>query len=149
MIPLKDQEIIKQKFAQELSGTVKIDYFTVRDVGLEVPGQRPCATCKPTAEMLQELAGLSDLISLRVHILDEALEERKRFGIEMVPATVLRGTNGTFVVFYGLPSGTEFPAFIESLVDISRQEVTLSQESVDALRRLSTNVTLRVFVTPT
>jgi alkyl hydroperoxide reductase subunit AhpF len=149
VIPLRDQEILKQKFGQELAGPVKIDFFTVRETGLEVPGQRPCATCKPTGEMLRELAGLSDLISLEVHILDEAPEERQRFGIQWAPAAVLRGAGGAFAVFYGLPSGTEFPAFIESIVDFSRQEVTLSQESVDALRRLASNVTLRVFVTPT
>ncbi len=149
MIPLKDQELLKQKFAQELTGPVKIDYFTVREVGLEVPGQRPCATCKPTGEMLRELAALSDLISLQVHILDEAREERERFGIQRVPATVLRGADSTFVIFYGLPSGTEFPAFIESIVDISRLEVSLSQQSIDALRGLANDVTLRVFVTPT
>ncbi len=149
MIPLKDQELLKRKFAQELTGPVKIDYFTVRETGLEVPGQRPCATCKPTGELLRELAGLSDLISLQVHILDEAREERLRFGVQWAPATVLRGAGNAFVIFYGLPSGTEFPAFVESIVDISRQEVSLSQESVDALRGLANEVTLRVFVTPT
>lgn len=149
MIPLKDQEIIRQKFGHELSGPVKIDLFIQREVGLEVPGQRPCLTCKPTREMLQELAGLNDLISLRVHILEEAAEERRKFGVERVPATVLRGRDSAFVVFYGLPGGMEFPAFVESIVDVSRQEVDLSKESVRALQGLEGDVSLRVFVTPT
>ncbi len=155
MIPLKDQEFIRQKFAAELVGPVKIDYFTERELSLEVPGRRPCAYCKPTREMLQELASLSDLISLRVHIFEEAAEERSKFGIERIPGTVLRGAstglsaNGPAFKYYGMPGGTEFPAFVESIVDISRGEVLLSQESVRELRKLRDDVLVRVFVTPT
>ena len=48
MIPLKDQELIREKFAQELIGPVKIDLFTEREVGITVPGRQPCQYCKPT-----------------------------------------------------------------------------------------------------
>ena len=149
MIPLKEQEAIRQKFAQELTGPVKMDFFTERELALEVPGRKPCAYCKPAREMLQELAGLSDLISLRAHILEDGPEEAKTFGVERIPATVLRGRGGASFLFYGMPGGTEFPAFIESIVDISRGEVLLSEASVKALRKLKDDVTVRVFVTPT
>ena len=91
MIPLKDQELIREKFGAELLGPVKVDYFTERESSLTVPGRTPCAYCKPAREMLQELAALSDLISLRVHILEEAVEDRTKFGIERIPGIVLRG----------------------------------------------------------
>ena len=81
MIPLKDQEIIRQKFAQELTGPVKIDFFTERQSDLIVPGRKPCTYCKPTGEMLQELASLSDLLSLRVHFWEEGREEARAFGV--------------------------------------------------------------------
>ena len=149
MIPLKDQEFIRQKFAAELVGPVKIDYFTERELSLEVPGRRPCAYCKPTREMLQELASLSDLINLRVHLFEEAAEERSKFGIERIPGTALRGRDGVWFKYYGMPGGTEFPAFVESIVDISRGEVLLSQESVRELKKLRDDVLVRVFVTPT
>jgi len=149
MIPLKDQEIIRQKFARQLVGPVKIDFFTERETGLFVPGQQPCATCKPAREMLQELASLSDLVSLRVHIWNEADEERKRFGMERIPATVLRGRDSAVLKFYGLPGGTEFATFVESITDISRGEAVLSSGSAKALRKLKHDVTVRVFVTPT
>lgn len=161
MIPLKDQEAIRQKFSQELTGPVKIDFFTERELAITIPGRQPCAYCKPARELLQELAALSDLISLRVHIFDEAAEERERFGIERIPATVLRGpstapdgalrTGGDSArfLFYGIPGGTEFPAFLESIVDISGGELLLSEESVKDLRKLKGEVSVRVFVTPT
>ena len=48
-----------------------------------------------------------------------------------------------------MPGGTEFPAFVESLVDLSRWETLLSPDSVKALSALKTDVSVRVFVTPT
>ncbi|MCH8814166.1 MAG: thioredoxin family protein [Chloroflexi bacterium] len=149
MIPLKEQDEIRLKFAQELIGPVKIDYFTETESALSVPGKTPCPYCKPTRQMLQELANLSDLVSLRVHLMDQAEDARSKYGIERVPATVLRGLNGQFVKYYGIPSGTEFPALVESIVDISRKEVLLSLESQKALKSLEKDVSIRVFVTPT
>lgn len=149
MIPLRDQEAIRQKFAIELAGPVKIDYFTEREVNLTLPNRKPCAYCKPVREMLQEIAALSDAISLRIHYFDEAIEERTKFGIERIPGIVLRGFGDPFFKFYGMPGGTEFPGFLDSIVDISRREVLLSDESVKALQKLDEEVGVRVFVTPT
>jgi hypothetical protein len=94
--------------------------------------------------MLQELASLSDGISLRIHIFDEAMEERTKLGIERIPGIVLRGHDGAAFKYYGMPGGTEFPAFLESIVDISRGEVLLSKESVKELRKLRDEVIVRV-----
>jgi glutaredoxin-like protein len=154
MIPLADQDLIRQKFAQELLGQVKIDFFTERELAITVPGKQPCAYCKQAREMLQELAGLSDGISLRVHYLEDSPEEAQRFGIARVPAIVLRGPStgdaeGRFVIFYGMPSGTEFPTFLEIIADVSRGEVLLSEESLKDLSKITDDVTVRVFVTPT
>lgn len=159
MIPLKDQDLIRQKFSQELLGQVKVDLFTERETGLTVPGKQPCVTCKPTREMLQELAGLSEAISLRIHYIEDRPEEVRTYGIDRVPAIVMRGSAMApgagaagprpFVVFYGLPGGTEFPAFLETITDLSRGEVLLSEDSVRALSGITSAVTVRVFVTPT
>jgi len=149
MIPLKEQDAIREMFAHQLIGQVKIDHFTEPESSLSVPGKNPCTYCKPTRDMLQELSGLSDLVSLRIHMLEDAPEERDKYAIERVPATILRGRNGRFVKYYGIPGGTEFPALLESIVDISRDEVLLSEESIKTLDKLDKNVSIRVFVTTT
>jgi glutaredoxin-like protein len=149
MIPLKDQEIIRQKFANELVEQVKVDLFTQRDLGLYVPGKEPCPTCRPTQEMLQELAALTDKISLRIHVLEQAAEEAKRFGVERVPAIVLRGKDGPVLKFYGIPSGYEFPEFIETIVHLSRGEPPIPEDAKQQIRRLRGEVRVQVFVTPT
>lgn len=149
MIALRDQDAIRDKFAAELVGQVKIDYFTERELGIAVPGKTPCQYCKPTEEMLREISGLSELVSLRVHYMEDNPPEREKYGVERVPGIVLRGYGPRSVKFYGMPGGTEFPAFIESFVDISRGEALLSEESVEALLSLEQDVSIKVFVTPT
>ena len=149
MIPLKEQDAIRELFAHQLISQVKIDHFTEPESSVSVPGKNPCTYCKLTREMLQELAALSDLVSLRIHMFEDAPEERDKYAIERVPATVLRGRNGSFVKYYGIPGGTEFPALLESIVDISRGDVLLSEESIKTLDNLDKDVSIRVFVTPT
>jgi glutaredoxin-like protein len=98
--------------------------------------------------MLQELAALSDLISLRVHSFEDDREEAAKYGIERVPGIVLRGRDGATFKFYGMPGGSEFPGFLDTIVDISRNEVLFSGESVKLLRKLKKDVRVKVFVTP-
>jgi glutaredoxin-like protein len=149
VIPLKDQEAIQAKFAAELGAPVKVDFFTQREVALDVPGVQPCAFCKQTQQMLQEIAALSDLISLRIHYFEDNPKEKTTFGVERVPGIVLRGPGPGHFKYYGIPGGTEFPAFIESIVDLSRWEVLISEESVKTLQELTADVSVKVFVTPT
>jgi glutaredoxin-like protein len=150
MIPLKDQDAIRQKFSEELIDQVKIDFFTEREVNLDVAGRTPCLYCKPARELLTEVAGLSDgVISLRIHYFDDNPPEKATFGIERIPAIVLRGRANRPVLFYGMPGGTEFAAFLESIVDISRGELLLSEASVQTLEALPNDINVKVFVTPT
>jgi glutaredoxin-like protein len=149
MIPLKDQDAISQKFAAELTGPVKIEHFTERNLGLSLPERKPAPYAKEARQMMQEIAGLSDLISLRLHYFEDNTPERAKFGVERVPATVMHGRGPNHVTFYGIPGGTEFPMFVESIIDVSRAEVLLSEESVQQLTTISEDISLRVFVTPT
>ena len=149
MIPLRDQEAIRMKFAQELLGPVKIDFFTQKELGIVVPGREPCASCKPTQDMLREVAALSDLLSLRLHVFEDERDEAATFGVERVPGIVLRGRNAAYFKFYGMPGGTEFPSFLDTIVDVSRGHVLFSEESVKSLRKLKQDIRVRVFITPT
>jgi len=149
MIPLADQDAIKVKFAQEMLGPVKIDLFSQKELDIVLPGRTPCAYCKPTREMLQELSALSDLISLRVHMMEDERETAAEMGVERIPGIVLRGRNEASIKFYGMPGGSEFGAFLDSIVDVSRNEVLFSEASVKSLGKLAEDVRIRVFVTPT
>lgn len=157
MIPLKDQEYLRAQFAQALIHPVKIEFFTQKELGIFIPGRQPCPYCKPTQEMLQELAALSDKISLRIHIREEEPTEAARYGIDKIPAIALHrdglrpegGRESRPLKFFGMPAGTEFPAFVETIIDLSGGHSFLSDESKKALRKVKRDIRLQVFVTPT
>lgn len=149
MIPLREQDYIKQKFAQELVGPVRIDYFTQRASALFVPGREECVYCEDVRQLLEELAALSDKVRLTVHEFTGAREEASRLGVDKIPGIVIRGPANRPIRFYGIPSGNEFPGLIEDIVDASRGKVDLSQETVRRLKKLKQDIGIQVLVTPT
>jgi glutaredoxin-like protein len=149
VIPLRDQEYIRERFASELTGKVRIDYFTQRPSPLIVPGREECAYCEDTRQILEELASLTEKIDLAVHELSQAREKAAKVGVDKVPGIVLRGPANRPVTFYGIPAGSEFPGFIDTIVDASRGKVELTKEASKQLRRLKNRVSLTVFVMPT
>jgi alkyl hydroperoxide reductase subunit AhpF len=149
VIPLREQEYIKQKFGQELVGPVRVDYFTQRASVLYVPGREECVYCEDVRQMLEELAALSDKIKLTVHEFSEARETAAKLGVDKIPGIVIRGPANRPIKFYGIPSGHEFPGLIEGIVDASRGKVDLAPETSRRLKKLREEVTIQVLVTPT
>jgi len=148
VIPLKDQEYLRSKFAQELARQVRIDFFTQKESSIIVPGRQPCQYCKPARQLLEEVAALSDFISLRRHYIDEDREAFTRYGIDKIPAVVLPAGDGRWLKYFGFPGGHEFLTLVETIVDVSRGERLLADEVNKRLRRLKKDVLIQVFVTP-
>ncbi len=149
MIPLRDQEIIREKFAQELAGAVKLDHFTQRSSALYIPGREECPTCDDTRQIMEELAALSDKVTLEVHEFAQEYEAAARMGVDKIPATVMQGPKNRPIRFFGIPAGSEFPGFIEDIVDVSRGKADLKPEAAKQLRKLKDDVWIQVLVTPT
>ena len=149
MIPLRDQEIIREKFAQELVGAVKLDHFTQRSSSLYIPGREECPTCDDTRQIMEELAALSDKIKLTMHEFTEAREASAKLGVDKIPGIVIRGPANRAIKFYGIPSGHEFPGLVESIVDASRGKAELKPKTTRQLRKLKDDVWIQVLVTPT
>ncbi|MGQ9572382.1 MAG: protein disulfide oxidoreductase [Dehalococcoidia bacterium] len=148
MIPLREQELLREKFSRELASRVRIDFFTQKETSLFVPGRQPCPYCKPTRQMLEELAALTDKISLRQHIFEEAREAVAQYKVERIPAIVLHGGDKRWLKYYGFPSGHEFATLIETIVDISGGITYVSDTARKRLRKLKKDVRIQVFVTP-
>jgi glutaredoxin-like protein len=149
VIPLKDQEYLRDKFARELARQVRIDFFTQKESSIIVPGRQPCQYCKPARQMLEEVAALSDFISLRQHTIDEDREAFTRFGVDKIPAVILpAGGDGRWLKYYGFPGGHEFLTLVETIVDVSRGERLLADGARKRLRKLKKDVLIQVFVTP-
>jgi glutaredoxin-like protein len=112
-----------------------------------------CEYCRETRMIAEEVAGLSDLISVEVYnfVTDKEVAEER--GIDKIPAiAVLRGGDDPKdygIRYYGIPSGYEFSSLIEDIMMISLGESGLSEASKQQLQGLTKPVHIQVFVTPT
>jgi glutaredoxin-like protein len=148
VIPLRDQEAIRERFAQELEGPVKIDLFTQRPTPVMVPGREECAFCPQVQQLLEEVSHLSDKIALRVIELgsDRTLEER--YGVERAPAFVIRGVVNRPLLFTGFPAVNLFPLLIEAIIMASMSSLAPPPALKRRLKRLRRAVRVQVFVVP-
>jgi glutaredoxin-like protein len=148
VLPLRDQEYLRTRFARELTGGVRIDYFTQRRLPIFIPGREECAYCEETQTLLKEIAALSDKITLNVHEFAESTKEAARLGVDKVPGTVIRGALNRPLRFFGFPVGNELVPLIEGVIEASRGKVELGAETARHLRRLQQTVHVQLFVTP-
>jgi glutaredoxin-like protein len=148
VIPLRDQDYLRARFARELTGAVRIDYFTQRRLPVFIPGREECAYCEETQTLLKELAALSEKIVLTVHEFADSTKEAAHLGVDKLPGTVVRGALNRPLRFFGFPVGNQLVLLIEGIVDASRGKVELMAETVRHLRRLQQTVRLELFVTP-
>lgn len=148
IISEEDRKFLTDHFSSNLVDPIKIVYFTQHDTKLVVPGQE-CLYCKETKDLLEELASLSDKIQLEVHDFVADSEEATKYGVDKIPATVLIGSAKGKIRFYGIPSGYEFAALIESIVAVSRGSTDLKDTTKAELAKADEDLHIQVFTTPT
>jgi alkyl hydroperoxide reductase subunit AhpF len=144
----QDQEAVKERFDNELSGDVSITLFTYDPLGgLFIPG-RECQTCPPARQLLEEVCSLSDKIELNIIDFYANPDEAKARGIERIPAIIISGNGSENVRYFGLPSGYEFAVLIDAITGASSEQSILAESTVSQLDRLTQDVHIQVFVTP-
>jgi|SRR6516225_617548 alkyl hydroperoxide reductase subunit AhpF len=138
-----------KKIFEELAGDVRLLLFTQRDSPLIIPGQ-DCPSCKDTRTLLEEVAALSEKLHLEVYEGPADSEIAREHGINRLPALIMtaEGVRGK-VRYFGLPSGYEFSVLLGSLVDVSKAETDLSEDTMNVLDALDKDLHFQVFVTPT
>jgi len=143
---------IDELLSGNMNQPVKVVYFTQDQPSLELPVQvevTPCEYCTETEEMLKELAGLSSKLELEVYDYIKDKDKVEQYGIEGVPALALVGEKDYGIRYYGIPSGYEFSALLDGLINVSKGETKLTDDTRRALAEIKGPVHLRVFVTPT
>jgi glutaredoxin-like protein len=139
----KDRAYLQEKFST-FQQPVKIVMFTQ---------EVECQYCQETREISQELAGLSDKISLEVYDFVKDKEVAEHYHIDKIPAIVLLKEGDQpkdyGIRYYGIPGGYEFSSLVEDIIMIATGESGLSEATKKELARLATPLHLQVFVTPT
>lgn len=108
-----------------------------------------CQYCKETRELVEEVAALSDKLSVEVYdfVKDGAIAES--MGIDKVPAVAITGKKDYGIRMFGIPSGYEFGSLIEAIKLVSEGESGLSAETKKQVAKLTKPVKIQVFITPT
>jgi len=150
VIPLKEQAVLKERFARELQNRVRIDFYGQKPSGVFVPGRIDnSAVSEEARKLLQELAALNLRISVTVHDIEADPEAAAAARVFRAPAIVLRGPGNRPIRYYGHPRGKQFVAFVEALLLMANGKGGLQPDTAKTLRKVRQDVDLKVFVTPT
>lgn len=139
LIGEEDAQEIRKRLA-ELVNPVKLVHFT-QELNLQYG--------REAKQLLGELAALSPKLSLEIYnfILDK--EKAAAYGVDKIPATVVRNSKEYRVRFYGLPAGYEFATLLDAILAVSKDESGLKPETKEKLGKIAQPVHLEVLVTPT
>ncbi len=142
MLEPRVQEQARKALA-DMAGPVKLVLFTQGEDALE------CESCADTHALAQEIAGLSDRLTLEVHDFKRESDAVRQYGIDKIPALAIVGAKDYGVRYYGIPSGYEFGSLLRDMVQVSSGQSGLLPESRRILAGLKKPLHLQVFVTPT
>lgn len=146
MLEEKIKEQVREMF-KELKDPVKLVVFT-QDSLIALPGLE-CETCKDNRLLMEEVAGLSDKISIEVYDFMKDKSKVEEYNIDKIPATVVQADKDAGIRIYGLPAGYEFPTLLSAIKTVSTADVGLSDRSKDKIGTLTKPVHIQVFVTLT
>lgn len=147
LIPDEDAIELRAHLRERLIGSVTVNYFMPGDSTPSVPGGES-RTRDEARALLEEVAGLSDKIELKVHASPGEAALMAGMEVDHAPAIVLAGRAKGRVRYLGIPGGYEFGSFLAGLVDVGNGQTDLSEGTKQALRGLVKDVHIRVFVTP-
>ena len=116
--------------------------------------KRNCDACEDTRKLVEEVAALSEKLSLSIYDLDSDADAAFRYQMDKAPGIVIAAKDGDAVTdlgirYAGIPSGHEFSSFIQDILSASARDSGLSAATKSFLQALTHPVHLQVFVTPT
>lgn len=141
LLSASDEAVLRQHLAA-IDTPVSLVLFTQAIGGSE---SGPVAK-----QVLDEIAGLNDKITVveKNFVLDA--DDRAAYGIDREPAiVVLRDGQDTRMRFLGAPTGYEFVPLVEAVLLAGTGKADLEPESEARLKAVTTPTEIKVFSTPT
>lgn len=148
VIPDTQAQALRSHLQTRLDGPVTVELFTQPTSSIIVPGRTPCELCDETEALFEDVAALSELVTLVVHDVTREGDLAREHRVTHLPTAILRGAARGTVRFVGIPAGLEFGTLLEDLVHVSRGTTSLSAASLASLGTISRPVHIQVFVTP-
>jgi glutaredoxin-like protein len=104
---------------------------------------------RETREILNELSSITDKITVKEYDVKEDKPEVDGYHIDKAPAIVIEGKRDYGIRFFGVPSGFLVSSLIEDVIQISKNESALTDETKERLREVVKPLCLEVFVRST
>lgn len=140
LIPEEHIKHVKSELEEKLKEPVKIVMFTQ---------EVECQFCAQTKQLLNELAALTEKISVEVYDFVADADKAKEYGVDKAPAIVIISEKDYGIRFYGMPYGYEFQTFLEGIISVSTGKTDLSEGNKKQLKEIKKPVHIQVFVTLT
>ena len=134
---------IRQQFAA-IEGPLKLEYYHQSPRRVVVPGRPDKPSCELAKELYEEIAELSEHISLTIYEQEESQEQVKRRDIVDVPCVLIRGELNRPLRFYGAPNGHLLVAMIRAMVLASTRQSKPSVKMKRILGKLRRPTRLRL-----
>ncbi len=141
-MPLLNEQIRKdvREMLADVANPVTLNVFTQ---------SFECEYCKETRELVEEVAALSEKLTVNVYDFEKDAEPVEQFGIDKIPAIAIVGAKDYGVRLFGIPSGYEFGTLIEDIRMVGSGESGLSPATRETVAKLKGPVHIQVFTTPT
>jgi alkyl hydroperoxide reductase subunit AhpF len=142
LLSAQDQQVVREHLAV-LQNPVTLLFFT-QTIGAP-------ETAILTRQVLDEVAGLNDLIQVEEVNFVLERDRAEQYGIERIPAiALLSAGKDTRMRFLGAPAGYEFMSLIEAIVLAGTDDSQLTALSRDLISaHVTAALDIQVFVTPT
>ncbi|MEM3617832.1 MAG: thioredoxin family protein [Candidatus Bathyarchaeia archaeon] len=140
MISGEHKRHVQEELAGRLQSPVRLVVFTQ---------EYECPYCAQTRSLVNELASLSEKLSVEVYDFVADADKARAYGVDKVPAVAIVGEKDFGVRFYGLPYGYEFGTFLEGVIAVSRGKSDISEDVREKLKGIGVPVHIQVFVTLT
>lgn len=108
-----------------------------------------CQYCTETRQLCEEIADLSEKISVKIYNFVTDKDKADEYGIDKIPAIAVIGARDYGVRFFGIPSGYEFMSLLDAVKTVSVGEADLQPETMAFLDELKEPLHIQVFITPT
>lgn len=134
-------EPVRKKAAEMLAkvtNPVKLVVFTQ---------EMECQFCREARDVVQELAGLSDKLSVETYDLEKDSAKATEFRVDKVPAICIIGEKDYGIRYYGVPAGFEFSTLLGLVELVGRRDSGLNPESKKKLAASSSPLDIQMFVT--
>ncbi len=124
MEKLLNEQVVSQisQTFEQMKEPVQILFFGSQD---------NCEYCTDTRQLLEEVAGIDEKVSLDFYDIKENADMAAKFNVERVPAIVIAAKDGDQVTdfgiqYSGIPAGHEFGTLINDIVLVSGRDSGLS-----------------------